>query len=124
MLEAVKSINKARFDKQKSSSVIVDLHPNRPDFRGFQLPDFPVSLEADPSFQEVEDAGAYLVKEANTHAVLDNMFFISGEIPRTTPYELGLRRGLRWDAAKAAWEEDTLIKDERFLMCNLKGKQP
>jgi 7,8-dihydropterin-6-yl-methyl-4-(beta-D-ribofuranosyl)aminobenzene 5'-phosphate synthase len=124
MLEAVKSINKARLDAQKSTSVTVDLHPNRPDFRGFQTPDFPVSLEADPSFQEIEDAGANVVKEASTHTVLDNMFLISGEIPRTTLYELGIRRGIRWEEAKATWEEDTLIKDERFLMCNLKGKQP
>jgi 7,8-dihydropterin-6-yl-methyl-4-(beta-D-ribofuranosyl)aminobenzene 5'-phosphate synthase len=121
MLRAVKSITEARRQVQKTKPVTVDLHPNRPDFRGFQTPDFVVSLEADPTFQEIESAGATVARRGDTHTVLDDMFLISGEIPRTTAYELGIRRGLRFDKEKGAWEEDTLIKDERFLMCNLKG---
>ena len=121
MLRAVKSINAAREQAQKTGAVTVDLHPDRPDFRGFQAPDFPVSLEADPTFLEIEDAGATVEKNGFTHTVLDDMFLISGEIPRTTGYELGIRRGIRFDIEKKAWEQDTLIKDERFLMCKLKG---
>jgi 7,8-dihydropterin-6-yl-methyl-4-(beta-D-ribofuranosyl)aminobenzene 5'-phosphate synthase len=122
MLRAVKSINEARKQNQRTGTVTVDLHPNRPDFRGFQAPDFQVSFEADPTFQEIQEAGATVAKERNTHNVLDNMFLISGEIPRTTTYELGIRRGIRFVKEKGAWEDDTLIKDERFLMCNLKGQ--
>ncbi|EAW13635.1 uncharacterized protein ACLA_043540 [Aspergillus clavatus NRRL 1] len=29
--------------------------------------------------------------------------------------------GLRYDSATAKWEDDTLISEERYVMCNLKG---
>jgi 7,8-dihydropterin-6-yl-methyl-4-(beta-D-ribofuranosyl)aminobenzene 5'-phosphate synthase len=121
MLHAVKSINQARQQAHRVGPVTVDLHPNRPDFRGFQTPEFVISLEPDPTFQEITDSGAVVAKNDTMHTVLDDMFLISGEIPRTTAYELGVRRGLRFDKEKGAWEEDTLIRDERFMMCNLKG---
>lgn len=62
-----------------------------------------------------------MLKRDSTHTVLDDMFLISGEIPRVTSYEVGLRRGIRFDAAKQEWQEDTMIRDERFVMCKLKG---
>jgi 7,8-dihydropterin-6-yl-methyl-4-(beta-D-ribofuranosyl)aminobenzene 5'-phosphate synthase len=85
-------------------------------------PGFAVSLEADPSFAEIEAAGASVSKNDEAHTVLDNFFQVSGEIPRVTPYELGLRRGARYVAEKKAWESDELIRDERFVMVNLKGE--
>ena len=83
----------------------------------------PISLEADPSFEEVQEAGAMLVKNAVVHTILDDMFLVSGEIPRVTPYELGLRGAVRFDSTTGRWEEDPLIPDERFVMCNLKGPE-
>ena len=115
-------INEARQAGDKNNPVIVDLHPDRPDFRGFQGPTCIVSLEADPSFEEVEHAGAVLTKNSEDHSVLDNMFFISGEIPRGTDYEVGLRRGMRFKKDENKWIEDTLVRDERYLMCNVKGE--
>lgn len=50
------------------------------------------------------------------------MFLVSGEIPRVTPYEKGLRFGVRYEGEKEEWEEDTKMADERFLMCKIKGK--
>ena len=82
----------------------------------------PISLEADPSFEEIKAAGATVSKNATAHTILDNMFLVSGEIPRVTPYEKGLMRGIRFEKAKGTWETDELIKDERFLMCNVKGR--
>lgn len=120
MLRAVKLINAAKASKGLEN-VTVDLHPNRPDFRGVTLPDFQMSLEADPTFAEITDAGGMISKNADTHTVLDDMFLISGEIPRVTPYETGLRRGARFVSEKGEWEEDTLILDERFVTCKLKG---
>ncbi|KAK4550732.1 hypothetical protein LTR36_000311 [Oleoguttula mirabilis] len=118
MLKAIHMINQA---KETSEPLSVDLHPLRPDYRGIMAME-PISLEADPTFDEIEAAGGKVQKSDQPHTILDNMFLLSGEIPRTTAYEVGLPRGIRFDASKGSWEADTLIKDERFVMCKLKGK--
>ncbi len=123
MLRAIRMINDAKSTENTSMKrVTVDLHPSRPDYRGMMVPGFPVSLEADPSFEEIGAAGAIISKNSNTHTALDDMFLISGEIPRQTSYELGLKGGIRFDCFTRTWSEDTLILDERFLMCKLKDR--
>jgi 7,8-dihydropterin-6-yl-methyl-4-(beta-D-ribofuranosyl)aminobenzene 5'-phosphate synthase len=117
MLRAIKMIKEKRKDP-----LIVDLHPNRPDYRGFMAMQ-PISLEADPTFTEIEQAGAVVKKNDQPHMVLDGMFLVSGEIPRVTLYEKGLQRGVRFNASTGTWESDELILDERFLMCNVKAKR-
>lgn len=99
----------------------MDVHPNRPDFRGVQAGDMAISLEADPSFAELEAAGAAVIKSDQSHTVLDDFFCVSGEVPRETPYEDGIYGGLRYEHSRGKWEEDTMIMDERYVMCNLKG---
>lgn len=121
MLKAISIINGAR---PPDSPVVVDLHPDRPHYRGFLGPAGPVSLEADPTFAEIEAAGATVVKNDKPHAVLDDMFLVSGEIPRVTSYEVGFKRGMRFNQDTSSWESDELILDERFLMCNVKGMAP
>jgi 7,8-dihydropterin-6-yl-methyl-4-(beta-D-ribofuranosyl)aminobenzene 5'-phosphate synthase len=121
MISAVKLINKARLDSGIHEPAVVDLHPDRPDYRGFRTQESIVSLEADPTFEEIEQAGATMHKEASSHHVLGGMFLASGEIPRETEYELGLQRGMRFDSRSGKWEEDQLISDERFLACKIKG---
>lgn len=59
-------------------------------------------------------------KNDSVHTVLDDMFLISGFIPRETSYEVGLRGGIRYNKAVEAWEDDTLIADERFVMLKVK----
>jgi hypothetical protein len=121
MVKAVAMINEA---KALKSGVVVDLHPDRPAYRGFQGSMGPVSLESDPTFAEVEAVGGTVVKNDEPHTILDNMFLVSGKIPRVTPYEVGFKRGLRFNDRTRIWESDELIMDERFLMCNVKGKTP
>lgn len=125
MLRAIQLINAAKAQSSDSTKaaapLTVDLHPDRPAFRGFQGPQGPISLEADPSFAEIEAAGGAPSLHAETHTVCDGAFVISGEIPRGTVYELGLRRGMRFDAAASAWVEDTLIRDERLVAARVKG---
>lgn len=118
MINAIQMINAA---KGPGSSVVADLHPDRPEMRGMMPGLEPVPWESDPTFSEFSEAGAQVSKNESTHTVLDDMFLISGEIPRHTPYENGLPAGIAWNGADGAWEKDTLIKDERFVMCNLKG---
>lgn len=126
MLKAIEMIQEAKKAKGGASKpVTVDLHPNRPDYRGFRVgpPEkrMVFSLEADPSFAEIEAAGATVEKNSKTHSVLEDMFLISGEIPRVTPYEMGVKDGVRYSEATKTWDSDELIKDERFVMCNIKG---
>ncbi|QDS73575.1 hypothetical protein FKW77_001226 [Venturia effusa] len=115
MLRAVEMINAAKASKGLKN-VTVDLHPDRPDYRGVTLPDFQMSLEADPTFAEITNAGGIISENADTHTILDDMFLISGEIPRVTNYETGLSRGARLVSDTGKWEEDTLILDERFVI--------
>jgi len=100
-------------------TTIIDLHPARPNYRGFVTPLGIVSLEADPTFPEIEAAGGTVEKHAEAHEVLDSYFLISGEIPRVTEYEKGVRAGLRFE--DGAWVTDELILDERFVVCHVKG---
>ncbi|KIW96535.1 uncharacterized protein Z519_01926 [Cladophialophora bantiana CBS 173.52] len=118
MLKAISMINKAK----GKIGIPVDLHPNRPTYRGFLGPTGPISLEKDPTFEEIESAGASIVKNDQPHTILEDMFLISGEIPRVTPYEKGFQRGIRFNPGTGSWDTDELILDERFLMCNVKGK--
>ncbi|KAF2256465.1 hypothetical protein BU26DRAFT_545785 [Trematosphaeria pertusa] len=120
LLKAIRMINSAR--PAGASPVTVDLHPNRPEFRGINAGGLPITLEADPTFDEVERAGGIVTKNADAHTALDDTFFISGEIPRITPYEQGIPGGIRLDKADGEWQPDPLIMEERFTMVNLKGK--
>jgi 7,8-dihydropterin-6-yl-methyl-4-(beta-D-ribofuranosyl)aminobenzene 5'-phosphate synthase len=123
MLRAVKLITEAKKTSSVlSEPVVVDLHPSRPDYRGFVVDTKTISMQADPSFSEIKAAGGVVDKQSEPHTVLDDMFLVSGEIPRITPYETGLRGGLRFEGSTGKWEVDETISDERFLMCNLKGE--
>jgi 7,8-dihydropterin-6-yl-methyl-4-(beta-D-ribofuranosyl)aminobenzene 5'-phosphate synthase len=125
MLKAISMIKEAKRAKETSpKELVADLHPARPDYRGIQLLEMSISLEADPSFEEIKNAGATVSTNVEAHTVLDNMFLISGEIPRLTSYENGVKHGIRYNASEETWVKDELIMDERFLMCNVKGKAP
>jgi 7,8-dihydropterin-6-yl-methyl-4-(beta-D-ribofuranosyl)aminobenzene 5'-phosphate synthase len=108
----------------KKQQLVVDVHPDRPDFRGVRSSPSAatISLDEDPRFEDIERAGAHLRREDEVHAVLDGMFLVSGQIPRVTAYEKGIRGGMRFRKTTGAWEEDEAIADERFVMCNLKGE--
>lgn len=111
-------------DKQTKGlpqDLTVDVHPARPDYRGIAVGEKIISLQADPTFEEIESAGAAVGKHDETHTILDDLFLISGEIPRQTPYETGLKGAMRFDRDEGDWFSDERIADERFLMCNIKG---
>jgi 7,8-dihydropterin-6-yl-methyl-4-(beta-D-ribofuranosyl)aminobenzene 5'-phosphate synthase len=123
MLKAIRMIKAANPRRgSHDDNLIVDVHPSRPDYRGFVMGDHKiVSLEADPRFEEMEEAGATIHKHHEAHTILDDMFLVSGEIPRKTRYETGLKYGMRFDQETGEWFSDEKVADERFLMCNLKG---
>lgn len=113
-------ISKAR--SQEQGKLVISLHPERPVHRGLMTPMGPISIQADPSFEELTTAGASVVLNSEDHTILDGTFFISGEIPRVTTYETGLPNGIRLNPEDGTWIEDKMIQDERFVMCKLKGK--
>ncbi|PKY07938.1 metallo-beta-lactamase superfamily protein [Aspergillus campestris IBT 28561] len=119
---AIQMIKDAKKAKGQTDKVVVDLQPDRPDYRGGRIGETIFSFQADPTFEELEAAGGKVEKHADAHTVLDDFFLISGKIPRRTPYENGLRSGMRFDREENEWVSDELIADERFLMCNLKDK--
>ncbi|KAK4065693.1 Zn(2)-C6 fungal-type domain-containing protein [Trichoderma simmonsii] len=118
LLSAISLANK---DKPSHAKVTVDVHPDRPDFRGIMFRE-PISLQADPTFAEIEAKGGELSLSSQPKTVLGNMFMISGSVPRQTDYEGGIPGGIRYMSSKGAWEPDELISEERFVMCKIKGK--
>ncbi|KAJ5726333.1 uncharacterized protein N7483_007690 [Penicillium malachiteum] len=122
LLRAIRMIKEAKSAQGRTDDLIVDLHPDRPVYRGIAFPQMLVSLEADPTFEEISDAGGIIEKHSEAHTILDDMFLVSGEIPRVTPYETGLKGAVRFDPGTKDWYSDELIIDERFLAVNLKGK--
>ncbi|KAH7268567.1 beta-lactamase-like protein [Fusarium solani] len=118
LLSAIRLINGGKAD---DASVVVALPPDRPDYRGAMF-DEPVSLEPDPTLEEIQRAGGKVETANHAGTVLDGMFLVSGEIPRRTAYEGGIPGGIRYDSATKKWTPDELIMEERFVMCKLKGR--
>jgi len=81
------------------------------------LPQKPV-----PGAEELADAGAAVVNQPDTRLLLDDFFFLSGEIPRVTPYERGLPGQVKRTADGNSWEPDPWIMDERYVAAHVKGK--
>lgn len=65
--------------------------------------------------------GADVVNSGLARVVVEQMFFLSGEIPRVTPYEKGYPPHMK-RAADGTWEPDPWIMDERYVAAHVKGK--
>ena len=74
-----------------------------------------------PSPAELEAAGGELVVADDARLLLDRAFYLSGEIPRVTPYEQGLKGQVR-STPGGGWEPDELVLDERFLAVHLRDR--
>ena len=71
---------------------------------------------------DLERRGAALVNSPDARAIMEQMFYVSGEIPRVTPYERGLPPHVRLAPDGNSWEPDPLILDERYVAAHVKGK--
>jgi 7,8-dihydropterin-6-yl-methyl-4-(beta-D-ribofuranosyl)aminobenzene 5'-phosphate synthase len=99
------------------------LHPGMFHVRGLGQTDGGVMpMDAIPSPLQWTRYGAEPVVTDAAQMVLDDLFFISGEIPRITAYERGLVGQVRRLSDDAPWEPDPLLMDERFLAVHLRGK--
>ena len=68
------------------------------------------------------DAGARVVNTREPQLLCGGAFYLSGEIPRRTPYEVGLPGHVRRSDDGKSWEPDPLLMDERFVAVRVKGK--
>ena len=120
LVDVVTAIAAARLDAGLTAPE-VDVHPNRPEQRGTQLPDGQVVLlPDDPTIDELKTAGATVASFDVDHPIADGLFHGSGEIARTAPFETGLagHRTMR----NGVFEPDPLILDERFLCATVGGR--
>ena len=74
-----------------------------------------------PSVEELQQRGAEVVNSEEARLLLDNMFYLSGEIPRVTDYETGFPGHVR-QLSNQEWIPDPLILDERFLAVHVRNK--
>jgi 7,8-dihydropterin-6-yl-methyl-4-(beta-D-ribofuranosyl)aminobenzene 5'-phosphate synthase len=79
-------------------------------------------MEDVPSIEALSAHGARVINTTEPQLILDGMGYVSGEIPRVTPYERGLKGQHRRTLDGTGWELDELIMDERFLALNVAGK--
>ncbi len=82
----------------------------------------PLPQKAVPSPGELADAGAIVINEPEARRFLNDCFYLSGEIPRVTPYEKGLPGHLKRTDDGTGWEPDPWIMDERYVAVHVKGK--
>lgn len=75
-----------------------------------------------PTARQLEAHGAMVMHAIEPTLVLDDLFFISGEIPRLTAFEQGMPAQHRRTEDGTAWEPDPLLLDERFVAVRVRGK--
>ena len=91
--------------------------------RGLKMPDgvvLPAESVMEPAL--FERRGAAVVNSPEPRAIMEQMFYLSGEIPRVTPYERGLPPHVKLSPDGKSWEPDPLILDERYVAVHVKGK--
>ncbi|MCC7080890.1 MAG: MBL fold metallo-hydrolase [Burkholderiales bacterium] len=103
----------------------VPFHVNEGMFvtRGMRQPDgcvIPAERVMDPA--DLARRGATIVSSADARVIAEELFYVSGEIPRVTAYERGLAQHVRLKPDGVAWEPDPLILDERYVAAHVAGK--
>lgn len=118
MLRAIEMIRAGR----PSGDLPFYAHPGMFRRRGRQLPDGSIlPMEDVPSPQALTAAGSRVVMAREPQAVLDGAFYVSGEIPRVTPFEKGLPFHMA-QTSDGRWEDDPLIIDERWLGVHVRDR--
>jgi 7,8-dihydropterin-6-yl-methyl-4-(beta-D-ribofuranosyl)aminobenzene 5'-phosphate synthase len=119
LLDAISAIAPRR----PSGKVPCHVHPDMFAERGMQRSGgVVVPLGPMPSPEHLINAGADLVYSRQPQWIADDMFHISGEIPRTTDYERGLPGQVRRSDPSLPWEPDPLLVDERSVAVHVQGK--
>jgi 7,8-dihydropterin-6-yl-methyl-4-(beta-D-ribofuranosyl)aminobenzene 5'-phosphate synthase len=75
-----------------------------------------------PTQAMLEQQGAAVVHATDAQRILDDLFYVSGEIPRVTAFETGMQGQFRRTEDGLGWEPDPLLIDERFVAVRVKDK--
>ena len=107
--------------KNPEHKVVFQLNPGMFYQRATQSEHHIFPFKKVPSVEELRSKGAEVVNIDEARLLLDNMFYLSGEIPRITNYETGFPGHVR-QLPNQEWVPDPLILDERFLVVNVRNK--
>jgi 7,8-dihydropterin-6-yl-methyl-4-(beta-D-ribofuranosyl)aminobenzene 5'-phosphate synthase len=119
LVAAIEKISKAR-NRQRVDCL---MHPGMFAERALQRPNGELlKFESVPAANALVDAGANVLSTREPQFIADGAFYVSGEIPRVTPYETGFPGHVRRGADGESWEPDPLIMDERFVSVHVKDK--
>ncbi|MEQ9620033.1 MAG: MBL fold metallo-hydrolase [Deltaproteobacteria bacterium] len=113
----------ARLIRARNGGKRVPLHVHPGAFvkRGDRLQDGTIlPLQDVHSPEALERAGLQIKKSEMAERIIDDMFYLSGEIPRES-FEKGLENQVRLGDS-GSWEPDPLVMEERFLAAHVKGK--
>ena len=69
---------------------------------------------------KILEAGGRIISERSASTILDDTFLISGEIPRETDWEKGMKGALAF--SQNGWQDDHEIIDDRCLVVNVRNK--
>ena len=112
MLAALDLVRKAK----PAGELPTYMHPGMYRSRALQGADGTMRLFEDiPSARVLEEHGARVLHASEPEVVLDDLFFLSGEIPRLTSFEKGFPGQYRRTEDGTGWEPDPLLLDERFV---------
>jgi len=75
-----------------------------------------------PSPEALTAHGAQVVNSRDPRLLLEDCFYLSGEIPRVSSFEKGRPDHLCRQAVDRPWEPDPLIRDERYVAVHVRGK--
>ena len=119
LLEAINKIVSSNGGKR----VTCHVNPGMFVTRALHFPDGGyVSFKDVPSVEALTGAGAVVVNSVEPRLLVEDLFYLSGEIPRVTPYERGLLSHVKKSEDSASWEPDPLIMDERYVAAHVKNK--
>ncbi|MEK9879534.1 MAG: MBL fold metallo-hydrolase [Paracoccaceae bacterium] len=111
--------------QNNNQEVPVYLHPGMFRQRALPLPgEDLLPIKEIPNPEDIKAKNGKPVITDKPMNVLNDMFFVSGEIDRVTPYEVGFPGHMRRSEDGKEWEPDPLIMDERYLAVNIKNKGP
>jgi 7,8-dihydropterin-6-yl-methyl-4-(beta-D-ribofuranosyl)aminobenzene 5'-phosphate synthase len=98
-------------------------HPDMFRTRALKVPSGAmVPMQDVPSVEELASHGASVVSTTEPQVILDDLVYVSGEIPRVTPFEQGFPEQHRRTDDGQGWEPDPLTRDERFVAITVAGK--
>jgi len=110
-------------DRNRAAEIDYYAHPDMFRTRATKLgPDKMRPMEDVPSIAALTAHGARVVNTREPQLILDGLAYVSGEVPRVTTFERGLKGQHRRTLDGDGWELDELIMDERFVAVHVANK--